>query len=644
MFDKKRLAVLIDSDNISPDYAPFIMQEVEKYGTATYKRVYGDWRKGGVGWHNAEINYSLLPVQQSSYIAGKNATDFSMIIDAMDILYSGNVDGFCLVTSDSDFTRLALRLREAGMLVVGIGELKTPRAFTVSCHHFCYLNQMCETIAAKDEKTIRQEVLDFVAENGGEVDLAKINAMLVSSFGNINFNEYGYKRISAFIDSFAELERKNTFVSLKKQKKEAIPQVVPVVETVTVTEKPTDDNKTQTPEPNDSKTEFTENNLLNTITQYLTENEFERNNLSKLDLYLAAKYGQIDYKKLGAKTLAKFIDKQSGLKRDGNSVRLSASQMTSDAFVNEAEIFAKNSGSDGGNADQFKCYLINKYGKDHCDVEGFTDFKMALQSVDTIVVADDIIYLKADMPKQEPENNISADAVAETVRAYAEANAPQGGNIGQLNKELMEKYGDNYLADLGFSEYREFLSAMSGVYVKKNHIFIAIVEDSEPEQEQTESPSEENVMELTVAAEEKPDLNTIKRDVLNYVANQEKGGTLTALGKLLSDKYGKTYLKEMGYSSMKKLVTEINGIVIKNNKLYIDKEFAKQTQEIEQFVVEFANSDGKRTVRSLGIKLRQKFDGFDVKNYGFDRFTDFVNAIDGVRADRYYINPEKTEE
>jgi hypothetical protein len=112
-------------------------------------------------------------------------------------------------------------------------------------------------------------------------------------------------------------------------------------------------------------------------------------------LYLSAKYGQIDYKKLGAKTLAKFIDKQSGLKRDGNSVRLSASQMTSDAFVNEAEIFAKNSCSDGGNADQFKCYLINKYGKDHCDVEGFTDFKMALQSVDTIVVADDIIYLKA---------------------------------------------------------------------------------------------------------------------------------------------------------------------------------------------------------------------------------------------------------
>ena len=123
MSEEKKLAVLIDSDNVSAKYAQFVMNEVQKYGVPTYKRVYGDWEKGGNGWHAPAVNYSIMPVQQTSYVAGKNATDFSMIIDAMDILYTGNVDGFVLVTSDSDFTRLAIRLREAGKLVVGVGKL-----------------------------------------------------------------------------------------------------------------------------------------------------------------------------------------------------------------------------------------------------------------------------------------------------------------------------------------------------------------------------------------------------------------------------------------------------------------------------------------------------------------------------------------
>ena len=106
MSEEKKLAVLIDSDNVSAKYAQFVMNEVQKYGVPTYKRVYGDWEKGGNGWHAPAVNYSIMPVQQTSYVAGKNATDFSMIIDAMDILYTGNVDGFVLVTSDSDFTRL----------------------------------------------------------------------------------------------------------------------------------------------------------------------------------------------------------------------------------------------------------------------------------------------------------------------------------------------------------------------------------------------------------------------------------------------------------------------------------------------------------------------------------------------------------
>ena len=192
MSEEKKLAVLIDSDNVSAKYAQFVMNEVQKYGVPTYKRVYGDWEKGGNGWHAPAVNYSIMPVQQTSYVAGKNATDFSMIIDAMDILYTGNVDGFVLVTSDSDFTRLAIRLREAGKLVVGVGELKTPRPFTVSCHHFCYLNQIGEMEASCDEPAIRKAVLTFVTDNKDErLDLARISAVLTSKFGNINFDELG---------------------------------------------------------------------------------------------------------------------------------------------------------------------------------------------------------------------------------------------------------------------------------------------------------------------------------------------------------------------------------------------------------------------------------------------------------------------
>jgi Fe-S-cluster formation regulator IscX/YfhJ len=135
-----RLAVLIDADNIPYSNVKGMLEEIAKYGTPTFKRIYGDWTKPTVsGWKSVLLANAITPVQQYSYTQGKNATDSAMIIDAMDILYSGKVDGFCLVSSDSDFTRLATRLREAGMKVIGIGERKTPSPFIVSCDKFIYI-------------------------------------------------------------------------------------------------------------------------------------------------------------------------------------------------------------------------------------------------------------------------------------------------------------------------------------------------------------------------------------------------------------------------------------------------------------------------------------------------------------------------
>jgi hypothetical protein len=153
-----RLAVLIDADNIPYSNVKGMLEEIAKYGTPTFKRIYGDWTKPTVsGWKSVLLENAITPVQQYSYTQGKNATDSAMIIDAMDILYSGNVDGFCLVSSDSDFTRLATRLRETGMKVIGIGERKTPSPFIIACDKFIYLEIINTPTATTDPKVLKKK-------------------------------------------------------------------------------------------------------------------------------------------------------------------------------------------------------------------------------------------------------------------------------------------------------------------------------------------------------------------------------------------------------------------------------------------------------------------------------------------------------
>ncbi|HZW97991.1 MAG TPA: NYN domain-containing protein [Bacillota bacterium] len=135
-----RLAVLIDADNVSPHHIQNMMEEVARYGNPTIKRIYGDWTRPHLAkWKSQLLDYAISPVQQFGYTTGKNATDSAMIIDAMDILYDDRVDGFVLVSSDSDFTKLATRLREAGKIVYGLGEMKTPNAFIAACDRFIFL-------------------------------------------------------------------------------------------------------------------------------------------------------------------------------------------------------------------------------------------------------------------------------------------------------------------------------------------------------------------------------------------------------------------------------------------------------------------------------------------------------------------------
>lgn len=564
MNETKKLALLIDSDNVSPKYAQFIVEEASKHGELIYKRIYGDWEKNNSGWRIPAMNNSIMPIQQNSYIAGKNSTDFSIIIDAMDILYTGRVDGFVLVTSDSDFTRLAIRLRESGMLVIGIGEVKTPLAFTSSCHEFCYLNQTGENLGEYDEEILRKAVVDFVCENDdGTLDLTKINAYLTSSYGNIDYDKLGFKRFSAFIDSLPELERKGVFVSLRKLPKDP---------------------------PKISNSNGDEKLIVSVISNYLSAQENHRDIVTKVLNHLIKTIGRVDFSRFGSKRFSKFIDNHSEFKRKNNYI-----------YLNEVQ---------------------SEANPDICKLE------------------------PAPIPKQEnkseskPVLRISNQLFAMEVKKYAEENGEKGGNLGQLNNMLLEKYGKNYIADMGFSDFAEALGSVKGVKIQRN--FVAIDPPPAPVEHVEEKPAPEESSKKKVGRPKKTEsprveLNSVKRDLFEYITEHDNAANVAACGGYLSKKYGKNYLSELGYKALKLLLADIKEMTCKNETLSLKKTFITRTKKIEKFIYDFAGNDETKSIKALTMQLKKKFKDFDFTDYGYTRLRDYINAIDGVCAKGYYV-------
>jgi len=233
-----RLAVLIDADNVPYSNIKGMLEEIAKYGTPTFKRIYADWTKPTVsGWKTVLLEYAITPIHQYSYTTGKNATDSSMIIDAMDILYSGRVDGFCIVSSDSDFTRLATRLREAGMKVFGFGEKKTPTAFISACDKFVYI-EILEKEKSKETETplktrtkprthptpsaatSRQPIgtinkdlvklisdsIDDLADESGWTFLGDLGNLLIKKQPDFDPRNYGFNKLVLLIKSLKQFE------------------------------------------------------------------------------------------------------------------------------------------------------------------------------------------------------------------------------------------------------------------------------------------------------------------------------------------------------------------------------------------------------------------------------------------------------
>jgi uncharacterized LabA/DUF88 family protein len=222
--DSARLAVLIDSDNTSFKHAKDVLEEIAKYGTPTIKRAYGDWTTQQlVGWKDQMLRNAIQPIQQFAYTTGKNSTDSALIIDAMDLLYAGNVEGFVIVSSDSDFTRLATRLRESGMTVYGLGRRKTPEAFVSACDRFIYLDLLSQeperpakTASRGDGaappppnlKQVLSTAISSTSKDDGWSNLGEVGSYLVKSHAAFDPRDYGHTKLG-------ELVRAEPYVEVK---------------------------------------------------------------------------------------------------------------------------------------------------------------------------------------------------------------------------------------------------------------------------------------------------------------------------------------------------------------------------------------------------------------------------------------------
>ncbi len=294
---EKRFAVLIDADNVSPRYIKYIFDEVSDMGIATYKRIYGDWTDTTKrGWKDVILEWSVNPIQQYSYTFGKNATDSAMIIDAMDILYSGNVEGFCIVSSDSDFTKLAQRLREDGMFVLGMGERKTPTPFVKACDAFKILEVIASEEVSKGEITSREDIQaaveKIVTENnnlGKPTGIAEVGSVLTKKFSDFDVRNFGYSKLSTFLESlenFEVVKKGNTYFV------------------------------------QDKKTGVTPSEIEARITKFLQNNGGKVDNMSLVYEELKRAYPNFRIKQYGFSRFSSFIRSFSGFQIEENMLRL----------------------------------------------------------------------------------------------------------------------------------------------------------------------------------------------------------------------------------------------------------------------------------------------------------------------------------
>ncbi len=308
--DTRQFAVLIDSENVSSKYADSIFKELSVYGFGAIRRIYGNWSKTSDWGQNVLVEHAIIPIHQFAYTSGKNSSDMLMVIDAMDILYSNQIDGFCLVTSDSDFTRLVMRLREAGKTVIGMGESKTPLSLTRACNKFIHLNLISEetaepavdtplrgvkpidddqhTIASLE--TIEKEILSILSNREEPLmALGGIGSQLSQRFPDFDVRNYGYTKFVTFL-------------------KEAMPNSIRLVQKGTSYYA-------------GKNNELTKEELEQAVLQFIRSQKTV-NNLGNIVQHLTDRYPQFDLNDYGYSRISSFLRNIPQLQVTNNTVRL----------------------------------------------------------------------------------------------------------------------------------------------------------------------------------------------------------------------------------------------------------------------------------------------------------------------------------
>ncbi|MBS7370037.1 MAG: hypothetical protein KIG62_07855, partial [Oscillospiraceae bacterium] len=390
--------------------------------------------------------------------------------------------------------------------------------------------------------------------------------------------------------------------------------------------------------------------------------------------YLTSIFGIIDFSRFGSKRFARFIDKLDGYTRNGTDI----APAKHEAAREKSE-------------------------------------KPEPAAVETPAPETAAKTPVPEVPEIPPEKP-TASAVSELVLSYAGKNMPDGGNLGQLNNELMARFGKGYLSEMGYDDIKSMLATINDIRVRRNHVFLTdmkfaeyvekalsaekhaapAVEEKAPEkaaaevQAASEKPAEtpeeatakpsrrrrksaakpESVQaeiapekqsapakekpapeKQSAPAKEKPapekqsapevlpepEINAVKREVLLFASSDETG-SIARLGNILATEYGKGWLKKLGFGSVKSLLSSMKAVTVKGSNVTINEDFAKQTEEIEAFVLEYAKTSQSKSMRALSTQLKKRFEEFDIADYGFAKFIDFIGAIDGVKADRYHVS------
>ena len=291
MEEDRKLALLIDSDNVSQKYLNGIFDELSQYGTVTYRRIYGDFTTAAnARWSGKLLEQSIPPIQQFSNTTGKNATDSALIIDAMDLLYNSNVDGFCIVSSDSDFTRLASRLRESGKIVIGMGEKKTPDSFRAACTVFTELENLLASSSngTMSKEAIEADIINIITKNdnnGKQTGPGEIGSRLQSKYPDFDIRTFGYSQLSKFLEDMPgiELVKRNNSITVSL------------------------------------KTENEEDEIIRDIREIAKKRGKNGIGLAPLGQEIRRKHKSFDVRRYGYAQLYKFIDSIPGLKVKGSS-------------------------------------------------------------------------------------------------------------------------------------------------------------------------------------------------------------------------------------------------------------------------------------------------------------------------------------